>query len=178
MENKEIKPSVAGLILGLVSIVFFLVYYFTGLIYERNVVTFLPMVVFVVLVIVFINMWAKAKHNAVTYGKCFGYGFSAISIAALIVFFFMVVFIYAFPDYKVRMMDVIREQMNQNAQISDEQKEKALTMVSKMFMISTLGGSLFGNLVVGTIASLIGAAIPKKVEANPFSQVNQIGEPQ
>jgi len=178
METKEIKPAVAGLILGLVSIVLFLVYYFTGLIFERNATTFIPMAVFVILVIIFINLWAKANHNAVTYGGCFTYGFKSVAIAALLVFFFMVIFIYAFPDYKMRMLDVIKEQMNQNSQISDEQREKALAMVSKMFIISTLGGSLFGNLMVGAIASLIGAAIPKKVEATPFSQINQIGEPQ
>ena len=93
-------------------------------------------------------------------------------------FFFMLIFIYVFPDYKTHMLDVIKEQMNQNPQITDEQKEKGMSMVSKMFMISTLGGALFGNLLIGAIASLIGAAIPKKVEVDPFTQINQIGKPQ
>ena len=178
MEKKEIKPAIAGLIIGLVSIVLFLLYYFTGLIYQRNVTTFIPMIITIIITIVFINLWAKAKNNVVTYSSCFGYGFKSISVAALLVFFFMLIFIYAFPDYKVHMLDVIKEQMNQNSQITDEQRDKGLAMVSKMFMISTLGGSLFGNLLIGTIASLIGAAIPKKVEADPFSQINQISEPQ
>jgi len=43
-------------------------------------------------------------------------------------------------------------------------------MVDKFFMISILGGSLFGNLIVGTIASLIGAGVAKKNPANPFDQ--------
>ncbi|WP_170971151.1 DUF4199 domain-containing protein [Ilyomonas limi] len=178
MEKKEIKPATAGLIIGLVSIVLFLLYYFTGLIYHRDFTSFIPMAVSIVIIIVFINLWAKAKNNVVTYGSCFGYGFKSVCVAALIVFFFMVIFIYAFPDYKVHMLDVIKDQMNKNPKITDDQRDKGLAMVSKMFVISTLGGSLFGNLFIGTIASLIGAAIPKKIQADPFSQINQIGEPQ
>ena len=177
METKEIKPAIAGLTLGLVSIVLFLLYYFTGLIYKQSIVSFIPAVISIIIIIVFINLWAKAKNNAVTYSSCFGYGFKSVAIASLIVFFFMLIFVYVFPDYKTHMLDVIKEQMNQNPQITDEQKDKGMIMVSKMFMISTLGGSLFGNLLVGTIASLIGAAIPKKVEVDPFTQINQ-GKPQ
>src|SRR4051812_847730 len=140
MKTDEIKPAVAGLFIGLVSIVMFLLYYFTGLIYQRNIMSFIPILITAVLVIVFINLWAKAKNNAVTYSSCFGYGFKAVCVYTLIVFFFTLLFIYLFPDYKTHMIDVIKEQMNQNAQLSDEQREQGMEMVSKWFMVSTLGG--------------------------------------
>src|SRR4051794_17724228 len=104
METKEIKPAIAGLTLGLVSIVLFLLYYFTGLIYERSIVSFIPAVISIIIIIVFINLWAKAKYNAVTYSSCFGYGFKSVAIASLIVFFFMLIFVYVFPVYKNHML--------------------------------------------------------------------------
>jgi len=43
-----------------------------------------------------------------------------------------------------------------------------LNGMSKFFMISVLGGFLIGSLVMGTVAALIGAAIPKKILPAPL----------
>lgn len=178
MEKKPITPAVAGLIMGMVSIILFLGYYYAGLMGQQNVIGFIPLGIFIAMVIVFINMWAKSQNNVVTYGSLFGYGFKAVSITTLIVFVFMAIFIYVFPDYKEYMIDLIKQQMNKDGKVTAEQLEKTMEIMSKFFVISTLGGSLFGNLFVGTIASLIGAAIPKKYPNDPFTQINQIGQPE
>lgn len=176
MENKPVTPVAAGLIIGLVSVILFLAYYFTGLLLERTWYSWIPSVIYVVLIIVFINMWSNANGNFVTFGSCFGYGFKTISIATLIVFFVTFIFIYVSPEYKVQMMNMIKTEMRSNKQMTDEQIDKGMEMVSKFFMISTLGGGLFGNLLIGTIGSLIGAAIAKKKPFDPFTQINQNGD--
>jgi len=178
MENKPITPLAAGLIIGLSSVILFLIYYFAGLIFQQNWISSIPSIIYVILVIVFINMWSKLQNNFVTFGSCFGFGFKAVSIATLIVFVFTFIFISVSPDYKVQMMQMMKEQMRKNKEITDEQVDKGVEMVSKFFMISTLGGGLFVNLFIGAIGALIGAAIAKKKPFDPFTQVNQIGETQ
>ncbi len=76
------------------------------------------------------------------------------------------------------MLRMMRDKMRENKQATDDQIEAGMSMVTNHFMLITLGGSLFGNMLVGTIAALIGAAIAKKKPFDPFTQINQIGEPQ
>ncbi len=178
MEKKPITPLAAGLIIGLTSVVLFFAYYYTGLVFQREWYAWLPAIVYVALVIVFISLWSNAQNNFITYGNCFGFGFKSVCIATLIVFFVTLVFIYLTPEYKDQMMQVVKDQMRQNKQMTDDQVDKGVEMYSRFFMVSTLGGSLFGNLLVGTIGALIGAAVAKKKPLDPFVQANQIGEPQ
>ncbi len=170
MEKKPITSVVAGVIIGLVSIVLFLIYYFTGLAFRDDFTKWLPAIIFLALMIFFIVKWANDKDNNVTYGQCFGYGFKTIAMSTVIIFVFTLIFVLTFPDYKAQFMDMMRTQFNAKADLSDEQKTQALSMVDKFFMISILGGSLFGNLIVGTIAALIGAAVAKKNPVTPFDQ--------
>ena len=62
------------------------------------------------------------------------------------------------------------EMEKSNSNLSDEQREKALEMTGKFFNISVIGGGLFMNIIVGAVASLIGAAIAKKNPQGPFVQ--------
>ncbi len=178
METKPITPVAAGLVIGLTSVVLFLAYYFTGLIFQQDWTAWLPVVVYAVLVCVFISMWSNANNNFVTYGQCFGFGFKAICIVALISFFFTLAFMYLTPDYKSQMMNVAKEKMRENKQMTDEQLSQGMEMYAKYFTTIALGGGLFFNLLIGTISSLIGAGIAKKKPVSPFSNPNQIGEPE
>ena len=178
MEKKPLSPLVAGLIIGLTSVVLFLAYYFSGLIFQQGITAWLPALVFLILIIVFISMWSNAKNNFVTFGSCFNFGFKAVCIATLISFFFVLIFIYLSPDYKDQMLRMMKDKMRENKQATDEQIEAGMSMVTNHFMLITVGGSLFGNMLIGTIAALIGAGIAKKKPFDPFTQINQIGEPQ
>jgi uncharacterized membrane protein YphA (DoxX/SURF4 family) len=110
------------------------------------------------------------QHN-VTYGNCFSYGFKTTAIVAIIMAIFLAVFIYAFPDYKASFMQFMTDEMEKsNSNISDEQQEKGIEMMGKFFAISAIGGGLFMNLLLGAIASLIGAAVAKKNPQGPFVQ--------
>ncbi len=178
MEQKPITPVTAGLIVGLTSVVLFMTYYFSGLIFKQEWYSWLPALIYVVLVCVFISMWSNSKNNFVTFGNCFGFGFKTVCIATLIIFFTTMVFIYLTPEYKDQMLQVVKEKMRENKQMTDDQVNQGIEIYTKFFIVSTLGGSLFGNLIFGTIGALIGAAIAKKKPFDPFTQINQIGEPQ
>lgn len=170
MEKKPVSYFIPGIILGLVSVILFLVYFFLGLTFRKDFINFIPALISFALIIYFVIKWANDNDNNVTFGQCFGYGFKSVMIMALIVFFFTLIFILLFPDFKQQYIDFIRVQMDENKTITDEQKEQGVAMVSKFFMISTLGGGLFFNLLIGAIASLIGSAIAKKNPQTPFSQ--------
>jgi hypothetical protein len=55
--------------------------------------------------------------------------------------------------------------------IDDSKLEQATTMMKKYFMIFLVIGVIFGTLIWGCIASLIGAAVAKKKKNNPLDQM-------
>lgn len=170
MEKKPISSGVCGIILGLVSIIIFLAYYFTGLSFTDSAIKWLPGLISLVLIILFVIKWANDNNNNVTFGKCFTYGFKSVAISVIIFFIFTAIFIFTFPDYKEQFMTAMRQQMNQNSQLTDEQRDQATSMMERFFTISILGGTVFVGLIFGAIASLIGAAAAKKNPVGPFDQ--------
>ena len=55
--------------------------------------------------------------------------------------------------------------------LDDDKLEQAMTMMKKYFMIFLVLGVIFGTLIWGSIASLIGAAVAKKKKFNPLDQM-------
>jgi len=174
MEKKPASPATLGTILGLISIVLFLAYYFTGMSFTDTALKWIPALISFGLIIFFVIKWASDNSNNVTFGKCFAYGFKVVAISTIIMFAFTAIFIFTFPDYKEQFMTAMREQMSKNSQITDEQADQAMGMMGKFFTISMLGGTLFGGLVIGAIAALIGAAAAKKNPKDPFTQQPQM----
>ncbi len=173
MEKKPISHFVVGSILGLISIVLFLVYYFTGQSFKEGGTKWIPSLVSLALIIFFIIKWANDNGNNVSFGGCFSYGFKSVAIMALISVVFTVLFVIIFPDFKEKFIEVMKAQMDSqpnSATMPAEQKEKAISIASRFFYAIIIGGGLLGNLLTGVIASLIGAAVAKK---NPnYSPVN------
>ena len=170
MEKKPASHVVCGVILGLISIVLFLVYYFTGLAFQNGAMSWLPTLITVALMIYFIVQYSNAHGNNVTYGSLFGYGFRITIIMSLIVVASTALMLYIFPDYKEKIIEQASNRMNGQANMTEDQKDVAIKMVDKFFTISVIGGSLFINILVGIVASLIGAAIAKKNPVSPFNQ--------
>ncbi len=172
MEKKVMSHFTAGMLLGIIGIVFFLVYYFMGLSFKEGIVRWLPNLVTIGLIVFLIIKWAKDNDHNVTFGACFGYGFKSVAIAALISVAFVVVFIIIFPEFKQQFVDVMREQMDKqpnSANIPEEQKEQSISLMSRFFYAIIIGGGLLGNLFIGAIGSLLGAAVAKKNPSqNPF----------
>lgn len=170
MEKKPVSHFQVGIIISLVNIVFFLAFYFTGKSFEKGFLSWIPMIVFCGILIYSIIQFAKANDGNVTFSSCFSYGFKATAIIALIMFAFLLCFLLLTPEYKANFLDFMQAQMEQNQSATPDQQEVGLKFIEKFFMITILGGSVFGNLVGGAIASLIGAAIAKKNPIDPFVQ--------
>ena len=169
MEKKPFSSSLVGLILGLVSLVAFLAFYYTGKTFDKGGLSYIPMLLTVGLLIFFIIKYSNDKDHDVTFGNCFGYGFKATAVMTLIVFVFSLVFVLLQPAYKQQFLDFMSSEMDKNPKVTEEQKESSLLAMDKFFLITVLGGGLFMNLMVGCIASLIGAAVAKKnPRPNPF----------
>lgn len=160
-----------GTILGVVSIILFLVYYFTGLAFQRGGLTWLPPLISIGMLIYFIIQYSNANGNNVTFGGLFGYGFRSTIIWTLIMFVFMLLVLYLiFPDYKQKAIDVAIAQMEKQSNLSEQQRDTAMGFTEKFFNIFALGGTLLGNIFIGTVGSLLGAAIAKKNPVSPFNQ--------
>ncbi|HEX8331833.1 MAG TPA: DUF4199 domain-containing protein [Segetibacter sp.] len=170
MEKKPISHFVVGLIIGLVLVATFLIFYFTGRSFEKDALSYIPSLLFVIILIFSIVQYSKANNHNVTFGSCFSYGFKATAIAALIMALFMFIFLYTFPDYKEQFVAFMTEELEKSEAVDDEQKEKTVEMMAGFFTISAIGGSLIANIIVGAIASLIGAAVAKKNPQAPFNQ--------
>jgi hypothetical protein len=58
--------------------------------------------------------------------------------------------------------------MEKSGNMSDEQIEQGIGLTRKFFYVFTIGVLIFAYMIVGTIASLIGAAVTKKQPRPPF----------
>ncbi len=76
----------------------------------------------------------------------------------------------AFPEFKDKIIEAAREGMEKQGKMSDDQIDQGMQMFEKNFILFSSGGALFMYLILGCIASLIGAGITKKQPRNPFDQ--------
>ena len=171
MEKKPVSYFVVGTILGMASIVLFLAYYFSGLAFQKGALSWLPSVIAIGILIFFIIQYSNANRNNVTFGGLFGYGFKSTIIWTLIVFVFMLLALYViFPDYKQKALEMATAEMEKQSNLSEDQRNAGISFMEKSFNILALGGTVFANIIVGLIGSLIGAAVAKKNPVSPFNQ--------
>jgi len=62
--------------------------------------------------------------------------------------------------------------MEDRGKMSSEQIDQAIDMTRRFFLPFTIGYILFGTLIIGAIASLLGAAVAKKKPINPLDQMS------
>ena len=77
-----------------------------------------------------------------------------------------------FPEFKDKIMDAAREGMEKRENMTDDQIDQGLAMFEKNFLLFTVGGAVFMYVLLGCVASLIGAAITKKKPFNPLDQTS------
>jgi len=168
-EKKPISHFVAGLIIAAILIIYTTLLNYMGLFQNQS----LGWVAYFVLIgglVLFVNLYGKAKNNQVTFGNLFSYGFKATSIITLIMILYIVIFFMAFPEFKDKIVETAREGMEKQGNMTDDQIDQGLEMFERNFILFTGGGALFMYLVLGAIGSLIGAAITKKQPRSPFDQ--------
>jgi len=159
-----------GCITGLVTIVFYLVLYVTKLSFKDGM-QYVPYIPFLGGIILNGINFSKANGGAVTFGNVFGSCFKASIIVTLFAVAWMILSMYIFPEMKTQMLEVMREKMAKNPQMTDEMLDKSMGWMQKNFTTIMVSGALFGELIGGALFSLVGAAVAKK-NALPVSGDN------
>lgn len=162
MEKKPISSSLAGLLLGLISAASFIAFFYTGNTYTEKPIKWIPALIIFVLLIVFIIKYAKDNYGNVTFGNCFGYGFKMVAVYTLISMAVILIVAFTNPSLKQDFLTSVDTQFRKTPNFTEEQRLQSLNMMDKFFYVIMIGGTLISNLIMGLIASLIGAAVAKK----------------
>lgn len=170
MENKVTSHVTKGLIVSLIMVVLDLVSGFANFKFEPWF-QWIPTIILVVAIIWACISFANQKNNAVTFGNVFAHGFKTTAVIACIMVVYTLVSVFViFPETKTLAIEKARQQMETNPQMTEEMIDQAVGMTEKFFLPFAIGGSLLGTLIVGALASVLGAAFAKKNPPNPFQQ--------
>jgi len=168
-ETKIMSPQTKGLLIALVVIILGIIGYFTGLGFSTWFNWVVNAIMFAAIIIACVH-FANQKQGYVTFGNVFLHGFKITAVVAIIVLVYsLLAFTVLFPDMKEKMFEMQQAQMEKQG-LDDDKLEQATTMMKKYFMIFLVLGVIFGTLIWGSIASLIGAAVAKKKKANQLDQ--------
>src|SRR5688572_3425319 len=170
-EQKPISAVMKGVIISLLLIVLSLIAYFTGQDTASWNRWLTNLILFAGIIWACIS-YGKQLNNNVTFGNVFAHGFKVSAIVTLISIFFTILFFLFFPEVKEKALEMARAEMEKGGKASDEQIDQAIDITRRFFYVMAIGFIMFAYMIVGTIASLIGAAITKKDPRPPFE--NQI----
>lgn len=175
MEQTITTTSTKGFVIGLILIVLALGTYLAN-IKVNGPVQWLGYAVYVVGIMWSIKSYGKQINYNSTFGNYFAHGFKVAAMVTAIMIIYIIIFIVLFPSFKEEAIDQARKSMQEKNNLTPDQINQGLEMTRKFFMVFLVGGTLIGYLIIGSLASLIGAAITKK-EPNKFvDDVNQIGQ--
>jgi len=169
-ENKIMSPQIKGLLIALIVIILGIAGYFTGLGFSTWFNWVVNAIMFAAIIIACVH-FANQKQGYVTFGNVFLHGFKITAVIAIIVLVYtLLAFTVLFPDMKEKIFEMQQAQMEKSG-LDDDKLEQGMTMMKKYFMIFLVIGVIFGTLIWGSIASLIGAAVAKKKKFNPIDQM-------
>lgn len=173
--NQNVTTTTSkGAILGLVLIMISLVIYFMKL--EDPAIQWVPNVILVIGIILSISQNGKQIDYNSTFGNYFSHGFKIAALVTIIMIVYLVIFMYIFPEFKDKAIDLAKKQMEDRKNMSQDQMDKAIDMTRKFFTLFLVLGTLVWYLILGAIGALIGAAITKKNPATYQEEhINQIG---
>jgi integral membrane sensor domain MASE1 len=166
-ENKIMSPQIKGLLISLIIIVLGIGGYYTDMAFT-NWYSWVVNCVLAIAIIIACVHFANQKEGYVTFGNIFSHGFKITSVVTVILLIYTLISMnLLFPDIKERIFEMQQSKMEESG-IDDDKIETTMTMMKKYFTIFLIIGVIFGNLIFGCIASLIGAAIAKKKPVNPL----------
>jgi hypothetical protein len=173
MENKPTAPWLIALVTSLALIVFSLVIYFTDQLANKYMTYVFNGLIIVVIIWACIQ-YAKQMNGDVTFGNIFGFGFKiAAGIAAIMCVYTFISVKFIHPEIVEKTIDIARAEMEKKPEISTEQIDTFVNMMSKSFLLFAIIGYLFNTAFWGAIASLIGAALARKnPPKSPFETVS------
>ena len=169
-ENKIMSPQIKGLLIALIVIILGIAGYFTNLGFSTWYNWVVNAIMLAAIIIACVH-FANQKQGYVTFGNVFLHGFKITAVVAIIVLVYtLLAFTVLFPDMKEKIFEMQQAQMEKRG-LDDDKLEQGMTMMKKYFMIFLVIGVIFGTLIWGSIASLIGAAVAKKKKFNPLDQI-------
>lgn len=168
-QRKPLSHITAGLLIAAALVLFSIVTNFLGLAANRGL-SWVPYLILIAGLILFINLYGKARDHNVTFGNLFAYGFKTTAVFTVLFIVFLILFNLLFPEFKEKAMEIMRQQMEDQGKMSDEQIDQFIEMGRKFFWLGVIGGTLLGFIIIGAIGSLIGAAVTKKRPYNPLEQ--------
>jgi hypothetical protein len=162
MNNEALKM---GLMMGALLIAYSLVLHFTGMITNKGLG-------WISYALMFIGMFLGVKTyrdsqlgGVMSFGQAFGMGFRIVIYAALLLTAYTYLYYKTFGHDMIGVMrDMMLDELAKNEQISESQAETMTEMYNKwVFIPGALAvGAFLGTLFLGTIISLINAAILKR----------------
>ena len=167
MENKPVSNIVAGAIISGLIIVYSVVLYFTGM-QANQALGWVSYGILVGGVAYFVNAFGKANKNKLTFGNLFAYGFKVTAFTTVVFVIFMIIFNLVYPEFKEKIFEMTRQQLEQQGKLTEDQINTAVEMTKKIFIVGLIAGSIFLFALFGALGSLIGAAITKKAPPSPF----------
>lgn len=171
-EQKVMTHVVKGLIVALLLIVLGLVGHFAG-IETQAWFRWLPLIILLAAIIWACTYYSTQLNGYVTFGNVFAHGFKMTAVITIILILWTAISVtLIFPEMKEKALDTARQQMEDRGTMSSAEIDRAVDITRRFFMVITIGYILFGTLIVGAIASLIGAAAAKKKPINPLDQMS------
>jgi hypothetical protein len=169
-ENKIMSPQIKGILISLVIIILGIAGYYTDLAFSGWYSWAVNGVLLIAIIFACVH-FANQKQGDVTFGNVFLHGFKVtLVVTVFLLIYTLVAMNVLFPDMKERIFEMQQEQMEKK-NVPEEQMETAMNMMKKYFTLFLILGVIFGNLIFGCIASLIGAAVSKKKKINPVDQL-------
>lgn len=171
MEKKVTSHFVKALIISLGLFILGLIANFGGFEYETWY-RWLPTLLLIAAIIWACINYANQMNNAVTFGNVFGHGFKVTAVVAILTMVLALISVFViFPDTKEKALELTRQEMEKTSR-SDSEIDTAMEMGKKFFLIGMVGTIVIGTLIIGCIASLLGAAFAKKNPPSPFNNPN------
>ncbi|AXY74430.1 DUF4199 family protein [Paraflavitalea soli] len=167
MEKKTTSAVTVGFLTGLVLVVLALVVYFTKL-YLEKWGQYLGLGIFMAAIIWAVINHGKETNHSAGFGTLFGFGFKTVAVVICIMVIYTALSGYLFPDVKEAIIENSRAEALKQPNVSEADVEQGLQMFAKNYTMFIIMIILFWYLVLGVIASLIGAAVTKKIPQSPF----------
>ncbi|WP_271784009.1 DUF4199 domain-containing protein [Aquimarina algiphila] len=154
-----------GIILGLILILIHVLMYVSGMLLEgKQWPMYLYYAIFPAFVIFAISAYKKKNSGFLTLGQALKTGISIAALSGLVYAIYNGIFnFFIEPDFIDQMMEVTREKMMENPNMTEEQIEMSIKFAKK------LGGPIIGSaffillsVFFGFIYSLIGGLIMRK----------------
>lgn len=169
MEQTPTSNVTKGIIIALIIMVLHIITFFSGFSID-GWTQYVIYAVFIAGIIASCIIYGKQMNGNVTFGNTFAHGFKVTAVVAVLMVAFFLLFTAVFPEVKEKMLETVKEKMSTDPRLTQDKIDQAMENSQKSFTVFMIAGTLFGNIFIGLLASLIGAAVTKR---NPDSTIQQ-----